>query len=211
MDTRRFSPRHRSDALRAEWGAGPDTPVLMCVGRLAAEKNLDTVLEAYAAVRSVDPTARCVLVGDGPLREALHGRVPGLVLAGQRSGDDLARHYASGDLFVFPSLTETWGNVTGEAMASGLAVLAYDYAAAAQLITSGHDGVRVRVDDRAGFVQQALALATQPGRRRQLGIRAHESSTQMGWPAIVDQVEQVYLQALEPAPQARSALQLVPA
>lgn len=211
VDTQRFSPHHRSEALRAEWGAAPGAPVLVCVGRLAAEKNLDTVIEAFAAVQRMDPRARCVLVGDGPLRESLAGRVPGLILAGQRKGEDLARHYASGDLFVFPSLTETWGNVTGEAMASGLAVLAYDYAAAAQLIRCGHNGVRVRVDDRAGFVKQAVALAARPEQLRELGANAFEASQQMGWPSIVDQVEQVYLRALDSVQQSRDSLRLATA
>jgi len=137
--------------------------------------------------------------------------MPGLILAGQRQGEDLARHCASGDLFVFASLTETWGNVTGEAMASGLAVLAYDYAAAAQLIQCGHNGVRVRVDDRAAFIKQAVELAARPAQLRELGANAFEASKLMGWPSIVDQVEQVYLKALESVEQSRDSLRFATA
>ncbi|MDE1948580.1 MAG: glycosyltransferase family 1 protein, partial [Burkholderiales bacterium] len=132
VDARRFSPERRSEALRRSWGVGADETVVLCVGRLAPEKNLDTLLEAFEGMRAVNPALRLVLVGDGPMREQLRQRCPDAVFAGLRGGDDLAAHYASGDLFLFPSLTETFGNVTPEAMASGLPVLAFDCAAAGQ-------------------------------------------------------------------------------
>ncbi len=130
VDTALFDPARRDPRLRASWGAGPDDVVLLHVGRLAAEKNLPAVLAAY---EKVGP-AKLVLVGDGPMRRELQARYPGVAFAGTRSGEDLAAHYASGDVFLFPSLTETWGNVTLEAMASGLAVVAFDYAAAAEVV-----------------------------------------------------------------------------
>src|ERR1041384_4122383 len=89
-----------------------------------------------------------------------------------RLKEDLAVHYASGDLFLFPSLTETYGNVTLEAMASGLAVIAFDYAAAGELIESGVNGVAVPLGDGAGFVSRAAALAAEPARLGEMGERA---------------------------------------
>src|SRR5262245_52180320 len=137
IDTQLFSPARRDAGLRASWGAGPDESVLLYVGRLAAEKNLSTVVAAYEKAAGT----KLVLVGDGPERRDLQARLPNAVFAGIRTGVDLAAHYASGDLFLFPSLTETYGNVTLEAMASGLAVVAFDYAAAGELIESGVKGV----------------------------------------------------------------------
>ena len=119
VDTRRFSPQWRSGALRATWGADADTMVVLSVGRLAAEKNLAAVLDAYEGMRNANPAVKLVMVGDGPERDALRRRCPEACFAGQRTGEDLARHYASADVFLFPSQTETFGNVTPEAMAGG--------------------------------------------------------------------------------------------
>src|SRR5690606_26563687 len=134
VDTALYAPRRRSGALRAAWGAQEGDLVVLCVGRLAAEKNLELATRAFRAIRELRPDAKMVLVGDGPQRAAFSRDHPEIILAGMRIGDDLASHYASADMFLFPSLTETFGNVTLEAMASGLCVVAYDYAAAAEVI-----------------------------------------------------------------------------
>jgi glycosyltransferase involved in cell wall biosynthesis len=193
IDTVRFDPARRCTALRASWRAGDDDLVLLYVGRLAPEKNLDTLLASYTAInesRSVlSPRVRLVLVGDGPMRPALQRQVPEAVFAGCRTGEDLARHYASADLFVFPSLTETWGNVTPEALASGLAVLAFDHAAAAQLVSAGRNGVLIDPDDRGGFLRAAVRLAANPADVRRMSRAARESVLDLGWDGIVARVE----------------------
>ena len=104
VDTRLFNPLRRSQELRRSWGAGPNDLVLMHVGRLAAEKNLEVLARAFEALLQQQPQARLVLVGDGPAAAELKARLPRTHFAGMRHGDDLAAHYASGDLFVFPSL-----------------------------------------------------------------------------------------------------------
>ena len=159
VDVRRFDTAHRSEALRAQWGAGPDDLVVTCVGRLAPEKNLTTLVAAFDAIHRAHPRARLVLVGDGPMRKELQTRCPEAIFAGQRNGGDLAAHYASADLFLFPSVTETFGNVTTEAMASGLAVVAFDYAAAGRLIRHGENGALVPFEDDAAFVATATRTA----------------------------------------------------
>ena len=203
VDTRLFDPSRRSDALRAAWGASRHTPVVLCVGRLAAEKNLDLLLSAFEDVRRLKPTARLVLVGDGPDRAALGQRCPDAVFAGTRRGEDLAAHYASADLFFFPSVTETFGNVVPEAMASGLAVVGFDYAAAGQLIRHGTNGVLARRGDREAFCDVARGLAEDLPQARALGAQARLTACRLDWDRIVDAVEAEYTAAIEDADLAR--------
>ena len=202
VDVRRFDAAHRSDALRAQWGAGPDDLVVTCVGRLAPEKNLATLVTAFEAIRRDQPRARLVLVGDGPMRKELEARCPEAIFAGQRMGGDLATHYASADLFLFPSVTETFGNVTTEAMASGLAVVAFDYAAAQRLIRHGENGALAPYDDTGAFVATAVHTAADLANCRVLGTRARASVMALDWDGIAAQVEGVMasvMRQVEPA------------
>ncbi|WP_374435945.1 glycosyltransferase family 4 protein [Inhella sp.] len=192
VDTERFHPARRDPALRAHWGAGPDSPVLLCVGRLAAEKNLELLLDAYAALRLRAPQARLVLVGDGPERERLRQRCPDAVFCGLQIGTALAAHYASADLFAFPSLTETFGNVVPEALASGLPVVAFDYAAAAKLLREGPAGRLVPLGQRQAFCEAVAELCSQPGTLQRAGQAARAVALCQGWPAIVAGVESHY-------------------
>ncbi len=202
VDVRIFDPAHRSDVLRSQWGAAPDDLVVTCVGRLAPEKNLRTLLAAFEAIRREQPRARLVLVGDGPLRKELQARCPDAIFAGQRIGADLATHYASADLFLFPSITETFGNVTAEAMASGLAVVAFDYAAAERLIRDGESGALVPFDDTAAFVGTARRTANDLAHCRLLGARARLDVLALDWDSVAAQFEGVVaavMRSVEPA------------
>jgi glycosyltransferase involved in cell wall biosynthesis len=160
VDTALFNPARRDDSLRAAWGVPVDGFAVVHVGRLAPEKNIDLAIRAFSAIRARVPGARCVIVGDGPSREALQHKHPDVVFAGIRRGEDLARHYASADLFLFPSLTETFGNVTLESLASGVPVVAFDYGAAREHIHSEATGARVPTGDADAFVEAAVALAS---------------------------------------------------
>jgi glycosyltransferase involved in cell wall biosynthesis len=196
VDTRQFDPSRRSLALRASWGARPTDLVVLCVGRLAAEKNLDVLLRAFESLKAEDPSARLVLVGDGPERAALQQRCPEAHFAGLRRGDDLAAHYASADLFLFPSVTETFGNVVPEAMASGLPVVGFDYAAARQMVRHGDNGLLVAYDDGEAFRAAAQRLAGQLGWVRAMGAQARVTACGLEWGRIIQQVEQVYTTAI---------------
>ncbi|MGE0557641.1 MAG: glycosyltransferase family 4 protein [Burkholderiales bacterium] len=200
VDTALFNPERRSSALRAEWGVHDERPVALYVGRLAPEKNLALVLRAHAAMSVARPELRLVLVGDGPERARLERDNPQLVFAGMRTGEDLAAHYASADIFLFPSMTETYGNVTVEAMASGLAVVAYDYAAAQQHIRHAVNGLLAPFGAADDYVQLAVALAGDPSRIGLLGKNARATTAKLDWSCIVTEFEQALLTLAEDAP-----------
>jgi glycosyltransferase involved in cell wall biosynthesis len=188
VDTRLFNPARRSDALRASWTVGPDDPVVAHVGRLAPEKNLPLVLAAFDAIQRYAPRARLLLVGDGPMRRKLEHSHPQHIFAGMRHGEDLAAHYASADLFLFPSMTETYGNVTLEALASGLPVVAYRMAAAAEVIRHGDNGMLAAPGASDEFVRAALDLVTRSGARRRAVEAAPRSVAMLDWELIHDRL-----------------------
>jgi glycosyltransferase involved in cell wall biosynthesis len=184
VDTASFDPGRRSDALRRSWGAGPADLVALVVGRLAPEKSVPLAVRAYRAMAEARPGTRLVVVGDGPERPRLQAALPEATFTGMLRGDALAAHYASADVFLFPSLTETFGNVTLEAMASGLAVVAYDDAAAAQHIRPFASGLLAPRGDAAELVAHARRLAQQPDLIRRLGPAARQAVASVSWDAV---------------------------
>lgn len=177
VDSERFNPQHRDLALRARWGLAADQLAVLHVGRMAAEKNLPLVASAFSRIQQSAPGARMIWVGDGPELAALRTAHPQHVFAGMQHGLALSQHYASADLFLFPSLTDTFGNVTIEAMASGLAVLAFNYAAAGEYIDDGVNGSTVPFADTERFLDAAQTLASDPARVRRLGANARATVT----------------------------------
>ncbi|MGH8462502.1 MAG: glycosyltransferase family 4 protein, partial [Pseudomonas sp.] len=154
VDSQLFTPGRRNQALRDRWGLGSDDIALLYVGRLAPEKNLGVLQQCLHAARHSYPQRqiKLIVVGEGPLRSSLEQQLPDAIFCGAQQGQALAEHYASGDIFLFPSLTETFGNVVLEAMASGLGVVAYDQAAAAQHIRHGHSGALAMPGDVDAFI-----------------------------------------------------------
>jgi glycosyltransferase involved in cell wall biosynthesis len=205
IDTGQFGPERRSDDLRREWGAGPRDVVALCVGRLAPEKNLRLFIEAAAAMRAADASVKAVLVGDGPEAAALRAVQPGVHFAGMRSGADLARHYASADVFVFPSLTETFGNVTTEALSSGLAVVAFDYAAARQYIRHGESGLLAPFGDRRRFIELTQDVAADPALRARLRDGALQAARALSWDAVIDELEGILFELAQRGAAARAS------
>jgi glycosyltransferase involved in cell wall biosynthesis len=186
-----FSPQRRSAALRASWGAAEDTPVALCVSRFAREKNFPLVIKAFEAMRQARPDAKLVLVGDGPLSEPLRRRNVGYVIAGRLVNGELSAHYASADLFVFPSTSETFGNVTLEAMASGLGIVAYRYAAAREHLRHEESALLAAPGDEAGFIAAAERLVREPALAGRLGRAARASAERLTWQRIVEDFEAV--------------------
>ncbi|HEY9198352.1 MAG TPA: glycosyltransferase family 1 protein, partial [Gammaproteobacteria bacterium] len=166
VDTALYAPERRNGALRARWGVVEDQLAVLYVGRLAAEKNLTETLRSFRALQTLRPDARLILVGDGPLRAALEQAHPDLIFAGMQHGTALAEQYASADLFLFPSLSETFGNVTLEAMASGLPVIAFEDAAAAMHMRHRDNGMLIPKQEPALFAEAARELACDADLRR---------------------------------------------
>jgi glycosyltransferase involved in cell wall biosynthesis len=191
VDTHVFSPMKRSNALRAAWGATKATTVAICVSRLAAEKNLHLVIRAFQALKLKQPDSKLVFVGDGPMLEQLKVDAPGAIFAGFRTGEDLATHYASADMFMFASLTETFGNVTIEAMASGLPIVAFNHAAAGEIIESGLNGILANSNDEAGFMDASIQLGQDSNMRSICALGARDKALQFSWESIVKKTEDV--------------------
>jgi glycosyltransferase involved in cell wall biosynthesis len=189
VDATLFSPEKRSRQLRAEWNVEENDPVAIYVGRLAAEKNLQLAVAAFLALQQSEPRARFVLVGDGPERALLQAKYPQFEYAGVRRGADLAAHYASADIFLFPSTTETFGNVITEAMASGLVLLSYDYAAARQYLVNRFNGFVVPLHDAPAFLDQASRLMEDRASWARLRAEARSTALTITWDAIIDRFE----------------------
>lgn len=191
VDTGLFNPVRWSKLLRQSWGVGDNGLVMLYVGRIAAEKNLALLIETYRRVLETRRDVRLVMVGDGPERAALQARNPDVVFAGMRTGEALAEHYASADLFLFPSITETFGNVVIEAMASGLPVLAYDYAAAREYIRHAENGLRAAFDDPQAFIRLAIGVMNDSDHARRMGRQARLSAEGIAWERIHGRFERL--------------------
>ncbi|PTY01094.1 glycosyltransferase family 1 protein [Opitutus sp. ER46] len=189
VDTWDFHPARRSPELRLEWGVEADTPVVLHVGRMAAEKNYDLLFRAYAAMRAANPRLRFVLAGEGPLKARLEREHPECIFAGFFSRREIGRYYASADIYIHASRTETFGNVLTEALASGLAVAGFDYAAAQQFITNGENGLVVPLERPDALIDAAVLLATDDLLRTQLRRRARAAVEPQSWKRVVARFE----------------------
>lgn len=192
VDTQLFHPHQRSMALRETWQAGEHHRVLLSVGRLAAEKNLDLIVTTYHSLKQSGRPVKLVFAGDGPYRAHLQAQCPDAVFMGMCSHAQLAQLYASADLFLFPSLTETFGNVTLEALASGTPVLAYDCAAATELVEDGRNGWLVQGDDPQRYVLKALEITQDAQTLANARPHTHTSIRPWDWQEITQQVETLF-------------------
>jgi len=188
VDTERFSPSRRSDALRREWQAGA-APVLLMVGRIAGEKNVELGLRAFERARQRRPDLRLVVVGDGPARARLQSAHPDARFVGVQRGVDLAAHYASADLFLFPSLSDTFGNVVMEALASGLPVVSFAVAAPAEHVADGIAGRLVPPGDEAAFIAAVESLSAPEGLPESMRVAALAAARRATWPEVLARFE----------------------
>ena len=196
VDTKLFNISKRDTSLRSSWGATDDTKVLISVGRMAPEKNLDQVLKTYEALKSTGQAFKLVMVGDGPLKDQFQKRYPEIIFPGMLTQSNLAAYYASSDLFIFPSQTETFGNVTLEALASGIPVLAFDCAAARDWVQTGVNGWLIAENNPEGFAAQAVTIFNSKDLLDQITQSTRQQVVHLDWDQIAEQVESVFWDAI---------------
>jgi glycosyltransferase involved in cell wall biosynthesis len=189
VDTKLFHPSKRDMSLRESWGVDADTPVVLYVGRIAPEKNLDLAVETFRAIQQHAPKARYVWVGDGPARAALQAAHPDFIFVGMKRDETLAAHFASADIFPFPSLSETFGNVILEALAAGLPVVAYAEGAAREHLFDNVNGFRIVSGDASAFTAAAVTLASDMGLVHRMGKAAEESVAKLSPEAVIREFE----------------------
>lgn len=197
VDTALFHPNRRDDALRLQWGVDAATPVMLYLGRIAAEKNLDLAVETFRAIQQRIPGARYVWIGDGPARAALQAANPDFIFVGEQRGEALARHVASADLFPFPSLSETFGNVIIECLAAGLPVVAFAEGAAREHLTDGVNGYRIESGDATAFIEAAVRLASNPCLIRYMGRAAHTGMSGLSPDTVIRDFESLLREMAE--------------
>jgi phosphatidylinositol alpha 1,6-mannosyltransferase len=184
LDLRAFSPAFRDEQLRQRIGASADTPILLLVSRLVKEKDLLDLVAMDRILRERGVNYRFVLVGDGPLRSDLEAELPDATFAGHQGGPELARWYASADVFVFPSTTETLGNVVLEALGSGVPAVVVDRGGPPDLIDPGRTGLIARANDPSDLADAVETLLRDGELRGRMSRAAVGAAADRDWGAI---------------------------
>ncbi len=196
IDHDRFRPGRRDLAWRAALGIAPDEIAIGFLGRLVKEKGLDVFAQALAELRRRDVPHKVLVVGEGPARDWFEAEAPEAVFAGFQSGDDLGRAVASMDVFFNPSVTETFGNVTLEAMAAGVPVVAARATGAVDLVEPGETGFLVPPRDCAAYADALASIIADPALRARMGDAGHRKAAGYRWELVNQKVVETYLELL---------------
>jgi glycosyltransferase involved in cell wall biosynthesis len=200
VDSDRFAPRRRNPELRDHL-LGDGNVLLLSVGRLSHEKRIDVLLEAYRQLSEHTPSARLIVVGDGPARASLEEQAPGGVqFLGELRGDSLAQVYASADVFCFPSTTDTFGQVLLEASASGLPTVAAAAGGALELVDHRSTGLLVPPDDPIALAAALAEVVDDIPFRLGLGRRALARARERSWRESDEELLTGYATVAGPAP-----------
>ncbi|MBV9490074.1 MAG: glycosyltransferase [Verrucomicrobia bacterium] len=181
LDTHLFTPEVRDAAFWEPFGKAPDEVGLLYVGRISKEKNLDVAIGAYHKLRAQGLNVRVLLVGDGPHLKELRELFPEGCYTGYLTGRELATAYASSDVFIFPSTTDTFGNVILEAQASGLPCVVSDHGGPQELVRHEVDGLVTRALEVGDFADAVRRLVCDPKLRAGMGQRARERVLTRNW------------------------------
>lgn len=205
IELEKYSPGFRDAALRERVGADAEHPLLLLVSRLVKEKDLKDLVAMHEILRAQGSEHRLVLVGEGPMREELEAALPDAYFAGHQEGEALSRWYASADVFVFPSTTETFGNVVLESLASGVPAVVVDRGGPPGLIRAGVTGRIARANDPADLAEHVGALLAEPELRRAMGQHARESAAERDWSVINGRLIESYAAIVGTAVRLRAA------
>ena len=196
VDTQRFRPEKRSLDWRRALGLGDEEVVVVYVSRLVWEKAPDVFAKVVEELAARGIPHRSLIVGDGPARAELEARLPETIFTGRLEGDALPRAYASSDVFLFPSDTETFGNVTLEAMACGLPAVCADATGSRTLVEDGKTGFLAPPGDIEAFLEKIAHLVVDAALRRQMGAAARRRAQDFDWPVILRQMLGYYEEVL---------------
>jgi phosphatidylinositol alpha 1,6-mannosyltransferase len=192
VDSDLFNPARRSSEWRRARRIGNSEIVLLFVSRLVTEKGLDVLIDVARGLGARGVTHRCVIVGDGPERGRLEASLPNAVFEGHQSGEPLAIAYASSDIFLFPSDTETFGNVTLEALASGLPAVVADATGSNALVSDGVNGLLAPPRNSKAFEERVEQLIVDHELRSRMGANARASAEAFEWNRILSQIVTYY-------------------
>ncbi|HDP80465.1 MAG TPA: glycosyltransferase family 1 protein [Spirochaetes bacterium] len=196
IDLDKFSPKKRNAELRRKAGA-EHIPIVLYTGRLVKEKDLEDVVGVYKILKSENMVFKMVFVGDGPLRPYLEREMPDAYFAGFQRDEGLWQWYASGDVFLFPSTTEAFGNVVQEALGSGVPAVGARAGGVADLIEDGMNGFLVAPKDVPAMADRVRLLIDDAGLRKKLGRYARVRARKSSWDAINGQLVKHYGEVLE--------------
>ncbi|MEO6872750.1 MAG: glycosyltransferase [Chthoniobacterales bacterium] len=182
LDTELFTPARKEADFWKRHGSDGDGVRLLYVGRISKEKDLDVLVRAFRQLRSANLPVQLSIVGHGPYSEALAEQLPDACFTGYLTGKELASAYASADIFVFPSTTDTFGNVIIEAQAAGLPAVVSDEGGPAELVREGETGLITKARDAADFARAIRELVADEPLRKSMGAAARASVQDRSWP-----------------------------
>lgn len=198
VDTTRFSSERRSESWRHTIGVEDEEILITFVGRLVWEKGLHVFADVLERLEREGVPHKCMIVGEGPARTELTERLPDAIFTGYLGGEALARAYASSDVFFFPSDTETFGNVTLEAMASGLPTVCADATGSNGLVRHGENGFLVPAGNVAAFADHLTRLALDANLRTQMGLASERIAREFDWDTVLARIAGYYNEILNP-------------
>jgi glycosyltransferase involved in cell wall biosynthesis len=197
IETDIYHPGQRDEAYRQSLGFARDEIVISFVSRLVWEKDLRTFIDSVRLAQQQEPHIRILIGGDGPIRKELEEEMPDAVFTGYQSGDALARVYAAGDIFCFPSDTETFGKVSLEAMACGLPAVVADAAGSRSLVKHGETGYLVPPQDSKAFAEKLLMLTRDTPLRQRMGKAAVDHARSFDWERVMQDLIDAYNEAID--------------
>lgn len=197
IDQKLFNPDRRDMAWRQSIGIGPDEVAISFVGRLVLEKGLDFMISLLDRLTAAGIAHHAIIVGDGPERKRLEKHLPKAHLLGYLQGEELARAYASSDIFLNPSVTETFGNVTLEAMACGVTAVCADATGSRSLVQHGVTGFLASPRDANEYIGHLGRLIADGSLRQQMGAASHAASKAFDWTVIMNGLIANYREAIE--------------